>query len=92
MAKRPLHIAQSLRAFRNAHRLGLLRYVSIVPGANPCEAALFQNNLRYSGYAVPRLPLSGCESPNCQCEYLAVGTEKPRELNADVAPVRPVAK
>jgi len=31
MYKTPDQIARSLRAFRNAHRLGLVRYVSILP-------------------------------------------------------------
>ena len=33
MHKRPAQIARSLRAFRNAHRLRLLRYVRIAPRA-----------------------------------------------------------
>jgi hypothetical protein len=81
MQKRPAQIARSLRAFRNAHRLGLLRYVRIVPGARACDAALAQHGVKYPGNLVPRLPLPRCTAENCLCHYTPVGTEKLRQLS-----------
>jgi hypothetical protein len=37
MHKTPKDIARSLRAFKRAHKLGLLHHVGIVPGAAACE-------------------------------------------------------
>jgi hypothetical protein len=79
MQKRPAQIARSLRAFRNAHRLRLLRYVRIAPGAGACDAVLLQHSVRYPGNLVPRLPLPHCTSDTCQCYYVPVGTEKLRQ-------------
>ena len=42
MHKTPKDIARSLRVFRNAHRLGLLRCVRILPGKYACDAAMAQ--------------------------------------------------
>ena len=60
MHKSPKQIARSLRAFRNAQRMGLLRCVRIAPGPNACEAARSQRGIEYLGNAIPRLPLAQC--------------------------------
>ena len=60
MRKTPSQIARSLRALKNAQRLGLLRGVRILPGRNACEAAVAQFGVDYSGNAVPHLPLAEC--------------------------------
>jgi hypothetical protein len=87
MHKTPAQIARSLRAFRNAHRLGLLRRVRILPGPGACEAARSQDGVEYMGNVVPLLPLAGCTRGHCNCKYVPsgserlhrlVGTEKPR--------------
>ena len=88
MAKTPREIARVLRAFRNAHRLGLLRHVCIVPGTNACEATLAQKKQKYAGNAVPRLPLPDCRSADCRCDYLPVGSGKLHNLDANVPPRR----
>jgi hypothetical protein len=83
MHKTPKDIARSLRAFRNAHRLGLLRCVRISLGEHACEAARMQNKMEYLGNAVPRLPLAQCTRARCECDYVPVGTEKLKRLNAN---------
>ena len=85
LEKRPMHkspsqIARSLRAFRNAHRLGLLHSVRILPGPNPCEAVVGQFGREYPGNTVPRLPLPQCTRNRCECKYVAIGSEKFRRL------------
>jgi hypothetical protein len=72
----PKEIARSLRAFRNAHKLGLLRCVRISPGRHACEAAIAQDRLEYLGNALPRLPLAECTRTHCECDYDPVGTDK----------------
>jgi hypothetical protein len=83
MHKTPSQIARALRAFRNTHRLGLLRVVRISPGPGACEAAKSQSNAEYLGDEVPRLPLAQCDRDQCQCKYAPVGTERLRRLRAD---------
>lgn len=80
MHKSPSQIARSLRAFRNAHRLGLLRGVRILPGRDACEAVLGQFGREYPGNTVPRLPLRRCTRNRCECKYVAIGSEKFRRL------------
>jgi len=82
MHKTPKQIARTLRAFRNAHRLGLLRSVRISPGPNACEAARSQYGVEYLGNVVPHLPLAQCTRANCECKYTPVGSEQLRRLNA----------
>src|SRR5262245_21259439 len=86
MHKTPKDIARSLRAFRNAHRLGLLRCVRISPGEHACEAARAQDRMEYLGNAVPSLPLAQCARSPCECDYLPVGSEKLKQLNANRRP------
>lgn len=76
MHKTPAQIARSLRAFRNAHRLGLLRSVRISPGYNACEAAQSQVHVEYMGNIVPRLPLTECTQAKCECTYIPIGGGK----------------
>ena len=76
MHKSPKQIARSLRAFRNAQRMGLLRCVRIEPGLNACEAAQSQRDIEYLGNAIPRLPLAQCARAECECDYLPVGSKK----------------
>jgi len=76
MHKTPKDIARSLRAFRNAYRLGLLRCVRISTGEHACEAARAQDRMEYLGNAVPSLPLAQCTRSLCECDYLPVGSEK----------------
>jgi hypothetical protein len=83
MHKTPKDIARSLRAFRNAHRLGLLRCVRILPGKHACEAALAQDKMEYLGNAVPRLPLAQCTRAYCECDYVPTGTEKLQRMDAN---------
>lgn len=78
MPRRPAQTARALRAFRNAHRQGLLRNVEIVPGSNPCAAARAQRNVAYLGGHVPRLPLARCTAKQCLCHYAPVATDKLR--------------
>jgi hypothetical protein len=82
MHKTPRQIARSLRAFRNAYRLGLLRHVRITPGRGACEAARTLHVIEYPGNAVPRLPLAQCSSDQCECKYQPVGTNKLRHMLA----------
>lgn len=42
MYKTPAQIARTLRAFRNAHRLELLRSVCVSPGRRACDAGRLQ--------------------------------------------------
>ena len=86
MHKAPKDIARSLRAFRNAHRLGLLHYVRILPGDHCCEAARAQDKVEYFGTAVPGLPLAQCTQTSCECDYVPVGSEKLKRLNANRGP------
>lgn len=83
MHKAPKDIARSLRAFRNAHRLGLLRCVHVLPDECACEAARLQDKMEYLGNAVPYLPLAQCTQARCGCDYFPVGTEKLRRMNAN---------
>ena len=80
MHKSPSQIARSMRAFRNAHRLGLLHDVRILPGPKPCEAVVGQFGREYPGNTVPRLPLPQCTRARCECRYVAIGSEKFRRL------------
>jgi hypothetical protein len=82
MHKRPSQIARSLRAFRNAQRMGLLRGIRIIPGRKPCEAAIAQFGIEYPGNAVPRLPLARCSCDRCECEYMPIGSERFYGLDA----------
>jgi hypothetical protein len=56
MHKTPAQITRSLKAFWNAHKLGMLRSVSISPGRDACNAARYQTTVEYMGNVVPRLP------------------------------------
>ena len=76
MHKTPAQIARSLRAFRNAHRLGLLRSVRISPGRDACNAARGQTTVEYMGNVVPRLPLAQCTQATCECDYVPAGGGK----------------
>ena len=80
MSGTPRQIARSLGAFRNAHRLGLLRHVRISPGRGACEAARTLQVIEYPGSAAPRLPLAQCTSDKCECKYAPVGSDKLRQL------------
>jgi hypothetical protein len=89
LERRPMHespsqIARSLRAFRNEHRLGLLRGVRILPGLKPCEAVVGQFGMEYPGNTVPRLPLRRCTRN--RCEYVAIGSEKFHRLRTTKKP------
>ena len=75
MHKTPKQIARSLRAFRNAHRLGLLRSVRVSPGPDACEEARSQYGIEYLGDIVPRLPLAHCTQYLCECEYVPAGSK-----------------
>jgi hypothetical protein len=86
MHKKPSQIARSLRAFRNANRLGLLRSVRISPGPGACEAAQSQSGVEYVGTVVPRLPLAQCTRDHCECTYIPIGTEKLRQLDVNGKP------
>jgi hypothetical protein len=80
MHKRPSQIARSLRAFRRAHRFGLLRGVRILPGPIPCAGVIGLFGSEYPGNKVPRLPLRRCTRNRCECKYVAIGSEKFRRL------------
>ena len=82
MHKAPKQIAHSLRALRNAHRLGLLRSVRISPGPNACEAARSQYGIEYLGHLVPSLPLPQCTCDHCECKYVPIGSAQLRQLLA----------
>jgi hypothetical protein len=82
MHRSPNQIARSLRAFRNAHRLGLLRSVRISFGADACAVVRSQEGIEYMGNVVPRLPLSGCTRGQCDCKYVPSGTDHLHSLNA----------
>ncbi len=82
MRKTPSQIARSLRALKNAQRLGLLRGVRILPGRNACEAAVAQFGVDYSGNAVPHLPLAECTRDLCECKYVPVGSDQFRRVYA----------
>jgi hypothetical protein len=81
MHKTPAQIARSLRAFRKAHKLGLLRSVRISPGPGACEQARSQRGVEYLGDIVPPLPLSRCTCERCECDYLPAGSSLLRRLN-----------
>jgi len=83
MHRYPRHIARSLRALRNAHKLGLLHGVRIVPGAQACSGAEAQRGTRYLIGALPRLPLADCECDRCECAYLPIGSAKLHRLNVN---------
>jgi hypothetical protein len=80
MHKTPTQIARSLRAFRNAHRLGLLRSVCISPGPGACDAARSQYGFEYLGNIVPRLPLAECTCEHCECKYVPLGSKQLHRL------------
>ena len=82
MRKTPSQVARSLRALKNAQRLGLLRGVRVLPGRNACDAALAQFGVNYSGNTVPHLPLAQCTRDHCECKYVAVGSDQLRALDA----------
>ena len=86
MHKSPKQIARSLRAFRNAYRLGWLRSVRILPGPDACEVSRSQYGIEYLGNFVPRLPLAQCTRNHCECEYVPAGSEKLRRLYATGKP------
>jgi hypothetical protein len=86
MHKTPRQIARSLRGFRNAHRLGLLRSVCISPGPDACKAAQSQSGVEHPGNVVPRLPLADCTHERCECRYVPNGNEKLRELHITGTP------
>ncbi len=69
MHKTPKQIARSLRAFKRAHKLGLLHHVYVIPGASACDAARSQRGVPYICNAVPRLPLGSCTRQECDCDY-----------------------
>jgi len=83
MHKSPKEIARSLRSFRNAHRLNLLRCVRIVPGDGACDAARSQSAIEYLGNVVPRLPLADCTRALCKCDYEPVGSRRLAELDVN---------
>ena len=89
MPKSPSQIARSLRALRNADRLGLVRGVRVLPGPNACEAVLKQFASEYPANAAPSLPLPQCTSDHCQCKYVPVGSEKfRRHCTAEKPPLK----
>jgi hypothetical protein len=81
MHKSPKDIARSLRAFKNARMLGLLRGVRIVPGLECCEAARAQKKVEYLGSTAPQLALAECTREFCACEYQPCGSELLQRLN-----------
>lgn len=83
MHKTPSQIARSLRAFRNAQKLGLLRSVRILPGPKACEAARAQTDIEYLGNLVPPLPLPDCNCELCECTYGPTGSKQLRRLNVN---------
>jgi hypothetical protein len=87
MHKTPSQIARSLRALHKARKLGLLRSVRIVPGHNACAAAHSQRGIEYLGDTVPELPLAGCTSECCECDYQPTGSELLRRLNVNQKPL-----
>ena len=89
MHKTPKQIARSLRAFKNAHRLGFLQHVCISPGRAACEVALTLRGIEFPGNAVPRLPLDQCASAQCECKYQPVGSAKMRRLVAGTLRQKP---
>ena len=86
MHKSSKEIARSLRAFRNAHRLRLLRCVRITPGRSACEAVYSQAGVEYLGNGVPRLPLPQCTRTRCECNYEPVGSNQLKQLNVNRKP------
>jgi hypothetical protein len=82
MHKTPAQIARTLRAFRNAHRLELLRSVCVSPGRRACDAARLQYGLEYLGNIVPRLRLAECMGEHCECKYVPLGSEQLHKLRA----------
>jgi hypothetical protein len=81
MHKNSSKIARTLRALRNAHRLGLLRGFLILPGRDACEAAIEQFSAVYSGDTLPQLPLAQCSCDHCDCKYLPIGSDELRRLD-----------
>jgi hypothetical protein len=73
MHKTPKDIARSLRAFKRAHKLGLLHHVYIKAGPSACEAARSQKGVSYICNAVPKLPLEECTREQCDCDYAPIG-------------------
>lgn len=74
MHRTPKHIARSLRAFKKAHKLGLLHHICITPGASACDAARLQKDVSYICSAVPRLPLAHCTRKQCDCDYAPIAS------------------
>ena len=87
MHKTPSQIARSLRALHKARKLGLLRSVRVAPGRNACETSRLQRDIEYLGDSVPGLPLAGCTSECCECDYRPTGSELLRRLNANQKPL-----
>ena len=81
MKKAPSQIARALRALKNAHRLGLLRGVFVLPGRNACDAAIEQFSAVYPGDDLPDLPLAQCTCENCDCRYHPIGSDQLGVLN-----------
>ena len=81
MKKAPSQMARALRAFKNAHRLGLLRGVFVLPGSNACDAAIEQFSAVYSVDNLPELPLAQCTCEHCDCKYHLIGSDKLRNLD-----------
>lgn len=87
MHKASKQIARSLRAFRNAHRPGLVRGVRVLPGREACQEVLKQFGSEYPADSVPHLPLAQCSLAQCQCKYVPLATEKFRRLRATGTPL-----
>jgi len=43
--------------------------ISVMPGENCCQWAQLCTGKRFLIPEVPRLPLQGCDAPNCECRY-----------------------
>jgi hypothetical protein len=86
MKKAPSQIARALRALKNAHRLGLLRGVFVLPGPHACKAAIEQFSAVYPGDKLPDLPLAKCDRERCECRYHPIGTDKLRVLDLNGEP------
>ena len=76
MRKTPSQVARSIRALKNAQRLGLLRGVRILPGRNAYDAALAQFGVDYSGNTVPHLQLTHCPRDRRECKYIPIGSDQ----------------
>ena len=83
MHKSPKEIARSLRAFRNAHRLNLLRCVRIAPGDGACDAARSQVGVVVSGWRRAAFASAQCTRARCECDYVPVGSRGLDRLNVN---------